>query len=93
MQPVFTNTSPCADIARHFKVSQALVDHAMEWKLYETGIRKKSPDSKHADRLLALSQETDLDTRIAIDKQLELVAAAILVDAEKRRLAEEAAAS
>ena len=83
----------CADIARHFKVSQALVDHTMEWKLYEAGIRKKSPDLAHSNRLLALAQETDLDTRIGIDKQLELVIAAILVDAEKRRLAETAKAS
>lgn len=86
--PNFGMTSPCAEIAKHFGVSQSYVDHAMEWELHEAGIRKQSPGAAHADRLQALANEISLDRRIQIGLALDQVIRDIKADAERRKAAQ-----
>ena len=83
--PTFGMTSPCAEIAKHFGVSQSYVDHAMEWALHEAGIRKRSPGLAHADRLQVLANEIPFERRIRIGLALNQVIEGIKLDATRRR--------
>ncbi len=82
----FGMTNPCVNIAKAFDVPQVWVDEAMEWRLFEAGIRAERPlhAAKYvrADPSYYALEET---LSLAIWAALDEVIADIKADAVSRR--------